>query len=61
MLKNQLVNLTKLSQILGISRTTAYEWLHSEQLPPPAKVINGRRYWTASQLEDFLGKDSVDR
>ncbi|MFH1613850.1 MAG: helix-turn-helix domain-containing protein [Planctomycetota bacterium] len=49
-----LVNITSLARLLGIGRTTAYEWLYSEQLPPAAKVINRRRYWTKSQVETFL-------
>jgi len=51
-----LINLTTLARLLGIGRTTAYEWLHAEQLPPAAKIINNRRYWTAEQIEDFLQK-----
>ena len=49
-----LINLTTLAKILGIGRTTAYDWLHSEQLPPAAKIINKRRYWTSSQIDNFL-------
>ena len=49
-----IMNITTLARLLGIGRTTAYEWLYSEQLPPAAKVINNRRYWTAEQIENFL-------
>ncbi len=51
---NQLINLSRLSKILGVGRTTTYQWLHSEALPKAAKVINGRRYWTRNQIEAFL-------
>lgn len=51
---SELLSLTKLAKTLGIGRTTLYEWLHSEQLPPAAKIINSRRYWTRQQVEDFL-------
>ena len=51
-----LVNITGLARLLGIGRTTAYEWLYSEQLPPAAKIINKRRYWTRQQIETFLEK-----
>jgi len=50
----QLFSLTKLSQHLGIGRRTLYDWLYAEQMPPAAKIINGRRYWTAEQVENFL-------
>ena len=49
-----LINLTTLARLLGVGRTTVYDWLHSEQLPPAAKLINGRRYWTQTQVEEFL-------
>jgi predicted DNA-binding transcriptional regulator AlpA len=50
----QLISLTGLARLLGMSRTTIYEWLYSEQLTPAAKIISGRRYWTAKQINDFL-------
>jgi predicted DNA-binding transcriptional regulator AlpA len=50
----QLISLTSLARLLGIGRTTLYDWLHSEQLPPAAKIINKRRYWLRSQIFDFL-------
>jgi len=50
----QLISLTALARLLGIGRTTLYEWLYAEQLPPAAKIINGRRYWLRSQIETFL-------
>ena len=53
-----LINLTTFARLLGIGRTTAYEWLHSEQLPQVAKIINNRRYWTAEQIENFLRNNS---
>lgn len=49
-----LLNISALSRYLGIGRTTVYEWLYSEQLPPAAKIINNRRYWTKKQIENFL-------
>ena len=49
-----LINLTTLARLLGVGRTTIYEWLQAEQLPPAAKIINGRRYWLNSQIEIFL-------
>jgi predicted DNA-binding transcriptional regulator AlpA len=49
-----LFNITNLARLLGIGRTTVYEWLYSEQLPPAAKIINKRRYWTREQIETFL-------
>ena len=51
-----LYNITGLARMLGIGRTTAYEWLYSEQLPAAAKIINKRRYWTKKQIENFLEK-----
>lgn len=56
MSNSQLINLTRLARMLGIGRTTLYDWLHSEQLPPAAKVINKRRYWTRQQIEAFLAQ-----
>ena len=53
-----LLNITGLARFLGVGRTTVYEWLYSEQLPPAAKIINRRRYWTRQQIETFLGKES---
>ena len=53
-----ILNITSLARFLGVGRTTLYDWLHSEQLPPAAKIINGRRYWTAKQIEQFLGENS---
>jgi len=50
----QLISLTGLARLLGKGRTTIYEWLYSEQLPPAAKIINGRRYWTVKQIDNFL-------
>jgi predicted DNA-binding transcriptional regulator AlpA len=50
----QLISLTGLARLLSKGRTTIYEWLYSEQLPPAAKIINGRRCWTAEQINDFL-------
>jgi len=55
---SQLISLTSLARLLGIGRTTAYEWLYAEQLPPAAKIINKRRYWTAEQIENFLKEKS---
>lgn len=52
-----LINITSLARILGVGRTTIYDWLYSEQLPPAAKVINKRRYWTKTQIETFLEKE----
>jgi predicted DNA-binding transcriptional regulator AlpA len=49
-----LISLTELAHLFGKGRTTIYEWLYSEQLPPAAKIINGRRYWTVKQIDDFL-------
>ena len=57
-LKPALVNITDLARLLGVGRTTVYEWLYAEQLPPAAKIINRRRYWTKKQIENFLGKES---
>ncbi len=54
--EHQLINLAGLARLLGIGRTTVYDWLHSEQLPTAAKVINGRRYWTRQQVEAFLAQ-----
>jgi predicted DNA-binding transcriptional regulator AlpA len=51
-----LLSVSALARFLGIGRTTLYEWLYSEQLPPPVKIINNRRYWTAKQIEHFLGE-----
>lgn len=51
-----LFSLTALARYLGVGRTTLYEWLYTEQFPSAAKVINGRRYWTAEQIEKFLSK-----
>jgi predicted DNA-binding transcriptional regulator AlpA len=51
-----ILNLTALCRYLGVSRETAYQWLYAEQLPPAAKIINKRRYWTAEQIETFLEK-----
>ena len=53
---SELISLTKLARRLGIGRTTLYDWLRSEQLPPAAKIINSRRYWTRSQVEAFLAQ-----
>ena len=53
-----LFNITSLARLLGIGRTTVYEWLYAEQLPPAAKVINKRRYWTAEQINNFLKRTS---
>lgn len=53
-IESALINITSLARLLGIGRTTAYEWLYSEQLPPAAKIINKRRYWTAEQIGNFL-------
>lgn len=50
----QLISLTNLARLLGIGRRTLYDWLYAEQLPPAAKIINKRRYWTAEQIESFL-------
>ncbi len=49
-----LISVTGLAKLLGISRTALYEWLYTEQIPPPAKIINKRRYWTRQQIESFL-------
>ncbi len=49
----QLISLTDFARLLGKGRTTIYEWLYSEQLPPAAKIINRRRYWTAEKINDF--------
>ncbi len=57
----QLINLSRLAKLLGIGRTTLYEWLHSEQLPPAAKIINSRRYWTRQQIEAFLQDQQAER
>ena len=57
----QLINLSRLAKLLGIGRTTAYQWLHSEQLPPAAKIITGRRYWTRQQIEAFLQDQQAER
>jgi predicted DNA-binding transcriptional regulator AlpA len=54
----QLISLTTLARLLGIGRTTVYEWLYAEQLPPAAKIINKRRYWTSKQIETFLQEKS---
>jgi predicted DNA-binding transcriptional regulator AlpA len=54
MADRQLISLTELARLLGKGRTTIYEWLYSEQLPPAAKIIKGRRYWTVEQIDDFL-------
>jgi predicted DNA-binding transcriptional regulator AlpA len=53
-----LLNISALSRYLGVGRTTTYEWLYSEQLPPAAKIINKRRYWTRKQIEIFLDKEN---
>ncbi len=53
-----LYNVTDLARFLGVGRTALYDWIHSEQLPPAAKIINRRRYWTKQQIEIFLGKES---
>lgn len=50
----QLYSITALSRHLGLSRTTIYELLYSEQLPQPAKILNKRRYFTAEQISLFL-------
>lgn len=50
----QLINITALSKLLGIDRSTVYQWLNSEELPRPAKLIHRRRYWTAEQINIFL-------
>ena len=52
-----ILNITGLARFLGVGRTTVYEWLYAEQLPPAAKIINKRRYWTKRQIENFLEKE----
>lgn len=61
--KNQpaVLNITGLARYLGVGLTTVYEWIYSEQLPPAAKIINKRRYWTKQQIENFLGENSHGR
>jgi predicted DNA-binding transcriptional regulator AlpA len=54
-----ILNITGLARYLGVGRTTVYEWLYSEQLPPAAKIINRRRYWTKKQIEQFLEKETL--
>jgi predicted DNA-binding transcriptional regulator AlpA len=49
-----LLSLSRLSRLLGFSRQTCYSLLHSEQLPKAVKTINGRRYWTQEQINNFL-------
>ena len=56
--ESALLNLTGLARLLGVGRTTIYEWLYAEQLPPAAKIINKRRYWTLQQIEHFLQGDT---
>lgn len=58
---SELINLTGLARMLGVGRTTLYEWLHSEQLPPAARIINSRRYWTRQQVEAFLQQGQPER
>ena len=52
-----LLNISTLARYLGVGRTALYDWLHSEQLPPAAKIINRRRYWTKMQIDKFLQKE----
>ncbi|HBG28194.1 MAG: hypothetical protein A2Y10_19645 [Planctomycetes bacterium GWF2_41_51] len=49
-----ILNLTKLSAFLGVSRETCYQWLACEELPPARKVIGKRRYWLRTDIENFL-------
>lgn len=37
----------------GVTSMTLHRWLKDKDLhfPPPAKVINNRRYWVAGELE----------
>lgn len=58
MSNTRLLNISSLASQLDIDRSTVYEWLHSEQLPKPAKIINRRRYWTEGQIDEFLKVNS---
>jgi predicted DNA-binding transcriptional regulator AlpA len=54
---NEFIPGPKLRAKLGISAVTLWRWRHDEQAAfPAAKVINGRLYFPAGAVSDWLAR-----
>jgi hypothetical protein len=49
----ELIGARGLADRYGISLRSVDRWLARKVIPPPARVINSRRYWRLADLEAF--------
>ena len=51
---DDLVSLSEMAEILGVSERTVQRQIREGKLPPTMKLPGRRRFWTRSTIESFL-------
>jgi predicted DNA-binding transcriptional regulator AlpA len=49
----------KLCQMLGVSRSTLDDWVKRGLFPSPLRPGGGKRFWSESQVRNFLKAQGV--
>ena len=56
---DDLVSLSEMAEILGVSERTVQRQIREGKLPPTMKLPGRRRFWTRSTIESFLKGASI--
>lgn len=55
----ELISMTEAAKMMGISRTTARNWMLSGELPPyDFRPSTKRGYWNVQKLMKFIGREA---
>ena len=56
---DDLVSLSEMAEILGVSKRTVERQIQEGKLPPTIRLPGRRRFWTRSTIEAFLRGASI--
>ena len=57
----QLLTVKALGAMLGVSRTTIYEWLRAGKLPRPIYLVTRAPRWRADEIAEWIERASEAR
>jgi prophage regulatory protein len=53
-MKSRLIRIDTLTQMIGLSRSTVYNLIRSNQFPQPIKIGDRAVAWSESEVEDWI-------
>ena len=56
---SELVSISEMAEILGVSKRTIERQIQEGKLPPTVRLPGRRRFWTRSTIEAFLRGASI--